>query len=162
MPVQGTKIVANNILRFGGKFLATVNGTMKVVKGMLDKEVTRNISLQDHSLKELAKLDHPYALRHGSKGSSLHKPYWLVHKQSGKLLSSKKSGTVDAAMTAGMLTASAFVGLDEGTAPHALYVVYGTSKMIPRPVLTGSRNRVVGPAMELIKARLKYLTVTFR
>jgi len=162
MPVKGTRIVARNIIRYGNGFLKTVNLTMKQVEFMLDKQVGKNISLQDHSLQQLASLDHPYAARHGSQGKRIHDPYWLVHRQSGKLLASKKSGTTKASVAAGKLTATAFVELDSNVAPHALNVIFGTSRMVPRPVLIGSREQIIDAAMKLVQGNLKFLTVNFR
>ncbi|QGH73024.1 MAG: hypothetical protein [Siphoviridae sp. ctCJE6] len=157
MPVRGHELVARNIIRVGGGFLSTVNQTMESVRDILDSEVTKNISLEDHTLADLRRLGHPYAARHGDKGLPLHDPYWQVHKQSGRLLSSKRSGTVKASVSSGKLEALAFVGLSESVAPHALFVVFGTSKMIPRPVLAGSRLKSLDPAVKLIKKRLKDL-----
>jgi hypothetical protein len=162
MPVRGQELVAKNIVGYLNGFLKTVNTTMTEVKVLLDDEVTKNISLRDHTLKQLAELDHPYARRHGSRGKVIHEPYWQVHVQSGRLLASKFSGIRDAKVVGGTLSAAAFVGLNENSAKHALYVVFGTSKMIPRPVLQGSRENVKTKAYETIKSRLKFLTFSFR
>lgn len=158
MPVAGANIVSGNIVAYGGRFLATVNKVMKEVKKDLDNEITKNISLTDHSLKDLADLGHPYR----TGGDGLHSPNWQVHKQSGKLLSSKYSGTVDASINGRTLTASAFVGLDDSKAPHALNVVFGTSKMIPRPVLVRSRDKIADAQVKKIQSTLKDITVSFK
>jgi len=162
MPVKGTKIVAGNIIKYGGQFLNTVNGVMKGVELLLDTQVTKNISLTDHSLKDLKDLNHPYASKHGNQGIRIHDPYWKVHKQSGELLSSKESGIEKATIAARQLTATAFVKLDPAKASHALHVIFGTSKMIPRPVLSGSRDQIIDKAFNLIKSTLKDLTFRFR
>lgn len=161
MPVTGQKVIADNIIKFGGGFLKNVNRTMDGVKDILDKKVTENISLTDHSLQELSKLDHPYAARHGSRGRQIHDPYYQVHIQSGKLLRSKSSGTKKAEINGGQLQATAFVQLDPSIAPHAVNVVYGTSKMIPRPILQESRREVLEDAVNLIKNNLKDLKFGF-
>lgn len=160
MPVTGTKIVANNIVRYTKGFLRETNRVMKEVEFILDKKITDNMSLTDHSLQDLKSLGHPYSRRSGA--APLHDPSYQVHKQSGKLLRSKRSGTEEASVVSGKLTASAFVMLDETKAPHANHVIFGTSKMIPRPVLEGSRDEVVEPALTLIQTKLRNLTVTFR
>ena len=162
MPVTGTKIVANNIIRYGGGFLKTVDQVMREIKFLLDRQVTKNLSRDDYSLQDLADLDHPFASRHGGEGRKVYEPYWMVHKRSGKLLRSKKSGTVKASITSGTLEASAFVGLDPSRAPHAEYVVFGTSRMIPRPVLTGSRDQVSDEAFKLLRKVLRNLTINFK
>lgn len=162
MPVTGQELVAKNIVKYTQGFLRTVNDVMKEVEFILDREIEKNINLTDHSLKDLAKLDHPYASRHGPFGKPLHDPYWQVHKQSGSLLSSKFHGTEKAEILGGRLRASAFVGLDSTKAKHALYVVFGTSRMIPRPILTGSKDTIQKQAYELISKKLKFLTFTFK
>lgn len=162
MAVLGQETLAKNIVKFGGGFLNHVNTQMKTVAFILDREVTKNISNTDHTLQDLAKLDHPYARRHGlTKARQLHDPYWTVHKQSGTLLSSKFSGNRPASINSGNLKASAYVGLNSTTAPYANSVVYGTSKMIPRPVLIGSRDNVLPEIQQLLKKNLKDFVVSY-
>lgn len=161
MPTTGADIIARNIIKYRQGFLNAVNETMVSVKEILDQQITLNMSLQDHSLSELKKLGHPYSSRYGVRGAGLHEPYWQVHSQGGQLLSSKKSGLVKADVEAGQLKASAFVKLDPEIAKHALFVVYGTSKMIPRPILTGSRDQVFDAMNLIIKTRLKNLHFLF-
>ena len=62
MPVVGANIVAKNITTYGGRFLKTVNGAMKEVQFLLDKQLTKNISRTDFSLKELAAHNHSAVL----------------------------------------------------------------------------------------------------
>lgn len=94
---------------------------------ILEQAVRKNASLTDHSLEALRKMGHPYARRAPQR---IHTPTWLVHKQSGRLL--------DAVFQQRVSTAThirGIVGIDEGQAPHARYVVYGTSKMVSRDFL---------------------------
>jgi hypothetical protein len=161
MPVKGTQIVARNIIKFGGGFTAHVNKVMNTVKDRLDAQVTLNMSLTDHSPRDLAAEGHPYARRHGSQGIPIHDPYWLVHTQSGRLLSSKKSGTVPAEINGGRLTAVAWCGVDEGIAPHALNVYWGTSKMIPRDFLHGSLDQIRPEVFTVLQDNLKGLVQSF-
>jgi hypothetical protein len=161
MPVEGAQLIAKNLSHVMEGFLNHANKTMKQVQKMLDDKVTENISLMDHSLRDLAAMGHPYAARHGSRGMEIHDPYYQVHSQGGALLSSKRSGTIQANVTGGKLEAIAYAGLDEGVAKHALHVVFGTSKMIPRPVLEGSRNEVLEDAVALIKRSLGDLRFNF-
>ena len=155
MSVRGADIISKNIIRYGGGFLKTVNATMEKVSKIMDNQVAKNMSLQDHSPQALAALGHPYARRHGEKGMPIHDPYWQVHKQSGKLLRSKNKGTTKASINFGALKASAFVELDDSKAEHAKYVIFGTSRMIPRPLLIGSLNQVKGKAFNVIKGDLR-------
>lgn len=161
MSVRGTDLVADNIIRYGAGFLKTVNSTMKTVAVIIDNQVHKNMSLEDHSLKELKAMGHPYAKRHGEKGIQIHNPYWQVHKRSGELIASKERGTNDANIKFGSLKASAYVRLDDNKAEHAKYIIFGTSKMIPRPLLIGSLNQVKNRAFDVIKENLRDLTARF-
>lgn len=161
MPVTGQQAIAKNIITYGGGFLNSVNKVMEDSRKILDDQITINLKASYFSLKDLSRLDHPYASRHGSRGKNIPNPYWKVHERSGKLLSSKKSGVVNASIINGNLKSEAYVGLDRNIAPHALAVVFGTSKMIPRPVLMQSRQQVSGQIYTLISNRLKNLKVSF-
>lgn len=101
---------------------------------LLFGKVRQNISLSDHSLSDLAALDHPYARRHGSirlheRGSnSIANPAFRVHSQSGAMLQALRQGP----------TASGYgwrVEIDGNAAPHAKFVIYGTKVMLPRDVI---------------------------
>jgi len=127
----------------------------------MDNQVAKNMSLGDHTLKELKVLGHPYAAKHGPRGIPIHDPYWQVHKRSGELVASKERGTTDANLMLGKLRAGAFVKLDESKAEHAKYIVFGTSKMIPRPLLIGSVNQIKNKAFKVIKNNLRDLTMRF-
>lgn len=162
MPVSGTKIVAKNIKAYGGGFLRTVNKEMRVVRDILDKKVTQNMSRTDYSVEQLSLLDHPFASRHGDEGRHVYEPYYMIHKRSGSLLRAKEKGILEASFQGSKLEAAAFVKIDADQAEHALYVVFGTSRMIPRPVLVGSRDQVVDKAVGHLKNRLKNFNFSFR
>lgn len=162
MSIVGGETIARNIHAYGGGFLKHVNKTMVKVKKVVDKEITKNMSLTDHSLKDLARLGHPYARRYGMMGRHLHTPYWQVHKQSGQLLGSKKSGTDKASITLGRLKASAWVELDEGRAAYAPMVIYGTSKMIPRDFMRLSLKKKAKEAVKILRENLRDFTFKFR
>jgi hypothetical protein len=162
MPVSGQDVVIKNLIKYGDGFTKHVNKVMTQVQFILEAKVIENISLRDHSLKDLRSMDHPYATRHGAQGTSPHDPYYQVHKQGGALRSSEKGWTEPADIRSGQLTASAVVKLDAGIAPHAVFVVYGTSKMIPRPVMEGSKDEVLPTVKNLIRDELKNLTANFK
>lgn len=91
--------------------------------------VRKRISLTDHSLADLAKKDHPYAVRHGSIRIHRKKP-WQVHRQSGRMVN---------ALMGKPLTQSGHHGYEVtfnyAAAPHARAVIQGTKVMLPRDVL---------------------------
>jgi len=155
--IDGTSVVAKNIVAFGARFLGEVNDDMERVRAILDAAVTRNISLTDHSLADLAALGHPYSRRGG--GAGLHDPNYQVHQQSGKLLRGKISGTESAEVVSGALSAAAWVGI-QGV-DYAVHVVYGTSRMIPRDFLRGSLSEVRENAIEILRRSLKNAVVSF-
>lgn len=157
MPITGQETVARNLIKWGGGFVKQVNKTMAGVAIILDNKITENMSLSDHSLPQLAKMGHPYSAR---RPQELHSPNFQVHRQSGNLLDSKQAGSGGASIEDGVLKATAFVMLDVGQAEYAPYVVYGTSKMIPRPVLGGSRDQVKSEVFDYMKSELKNLKVT--
>ena len=106
------------------------------------KQLKVNIGLKCHSLEDLAQMDHPYATRHGGTTQAPHNPYWLVHRQSGGMF---REGIMEPLM---METDDSVVGnFGLKDQPPARYVVYGTSKMIPRPVVWGT----LGHAKPVIK-----------
>ena len=162
MPVHGGQATLENIIAFGGKFLKTVTATMQDAGGILHKQVEKNVSLSDHSLKALKLLDHPYARRHGLRGEKLHDPYWQVHRQSGEMKDALFLKVEEAKASGTTVAARALVGFEEARAPHALYVIFGTSRMIPRDPLQGSLDQVSDRVANRIRATLKNAVVSFR
>lgn len=158
MPIIGQDVVAANIIKYTRGFIAQTNLVMRNVEAIVSTKIKDNISLTDHSLQQLAQLNHPYSLRNTQQ---LHDPNYQVHTQSGKLLDSEQSGTVDAEVSeSGTLKATAWVKLDPAIAPYAVFIVYGTSKMIPRSVLMGSRDEVTDEIKEYITTNLKNLRIS--
>lgn len=116
-------------------------------------EARKNISLRDHSLKDLADIDHPYARRHGKINTSAlgHEPEWQVHTRPARLARGKngqrlaeganQTGDLRRALRVGLLPSSRppgeswVVWFDVDAAPHAVFVVQGTPLMLPRDVL---------------------------
>ena len=94
-------------------------------------------SLQDHSLEELAALDHPYSVRY-STNSFVH-PDSYIHEQTGAFL---ESIHVDDSGTAVKLVTNS---------PYYVYLRYGTSVMRIRDPATAAINA----AMPLIQRRIQ-------
>ena len=82
-------------------------------------------SLTDHSLKDLAKMGHPY--RRGGGYRAAPHPAWLIHSQGGQFL---RMWQLAVSRTQDGGTASVY-----NRSPYAWYLEAGTSKMIPRPIL---------------------------
>lgn len=164
MPVTGSAGVINNIKSFGGWFRNHAKKVMGVAIDMLDAKITENMSLRDHTLAELRALGHPYARRHGPMGMHLHDPAYQVHAQSGTLLGSKYKGVDVSGIESGSMSLSGYVGLNPQEAKHADAVIWGTWKMIPRDVLSGTLfNRDLQDRIGThIKSNLRDLVINFR
>ena len=104
----------------------------------LHASVRQNISLTDHSPRDLVKLDHPYAARHAQivpihTGGKIQNPSFLVHTQTGRMLNSLKQFN-DETYTKG---GRSVVFFDQNV-KHVKYVIEGTSMMHGRDVLGSS------------------------
>jgi hypothetical protein len=99
--------------------------------------VRENISLRDHSLADLAALDHPYAKRHrtirlhrgDTRGGYIADGTSLVHRQSGDMRASLRGRLVARGRRA------AYEVDFDGSAPNADDVLLGTPRMLPRDPL---------------------------
>lgn len=102
--------------------------------------VKESISLTDHTLADLAALDHPYARRHGTiltnrlghsdLGGRVSNPANLVHRQTGRMVRGLRG-----ALRGTGKRAVYEVWFDPMTAPHAEDVILGTRRMLPRDPL---------------------------
>jgi hypothetical protein len=155
--IKGADTLAKNITKFTTGFLREVNKDMRKVETLLRGRIDKNISLSDHSLSDLAAMGHPYSRK---SPQALHDPNWQVHEQSGKMRRGLTSGTEDANVSFGKLSAEAYAGINESV-EHAPYVVFGTSKMIPRDFLHGSLQEVRDQAVQLLSRSLKNTVVSF-
>jgi hypothetical protein len=106
-----------------------VAGAKEALAHLKDK-VMENASLTDHSLEDLKRLGYPYSRAHPKR---IHTPEWLVHVQSGQLLSSVRH-----AVEMKPKSISALVYLDQRIAPHAKFVILGTRRMVSRDFLSGT------------------------
>jgi hypothetical protein len=126
--------------------------------------VRTNASLTDHSLKDLARLDHPYARRHGSiqihKGSSstLLDTRSSVHMRTGRFVRSIR-GYV--AKTSKGSSIRYNVIADRRVAKHAGYVIQGTRVMLPRDIIwetaeaPGTRKAMMGAVVRVLGEELR-------
>jgi len=116
---------------------------IREISDLLKTKMHDNITLTDHSLRELKVLDHPYA---ASNPSNPHNPPYLVHKQDGDLASAMYSKIVETPTKK-----TAICGIDEQAAPHVAHVVFGTSRMVPRDFIRGTLDEIK-PGIDKIMA----------
>jgi hypothetical protein len=130
--IKGIDVTVVNLNRTNEFVSKAAFAGMKKIGKYLDKAIKKNISKTDHSLKDLARMGHPYSKRRPRK---IHSPEYVVHKQEGDLYDSFYSDTSrnqyghDIAHVA---------GVNEAIAPHARWVIMGTAKMVGRDFLHGT------------------------
>lgn len=117
----------------------------------LSTAIKRNITRKDHTLEDLAALDHPYAVRHGNIRIHTEEP-WVVHEQSGRMA---------AAMFHGPATSrdgqpAYEIGVDENRAPHVRDVIQGTDVMLARDPLWQTAL-LPETQTEMMKSIVRYL-----
>lgn len=91
-------------------------------------------------------MGHPYRIG----GSPPHEPYWLIHKQSGDLVN---EGLVEPSVS---VTDNMVVG-NFGFVPSekTRALVTGISRMIPRPVVSGTMGQYKKEIIDSIKEEFK-------
>lgn len=117
----------------GLRFSVTKQMTAALHEGadVLEEAMAENISLDDHTLEELARLGYPYSTRNPQQ---IHTPDFQVHTQSGRMLD---------ALTQRQINQYAIdVGVDDSQAPEIVHVLYGTSKMVARNFVSGTYEQV--------------------
>ena len=123
---QGFRLTILSIGKLGLSAAVAGRAALQAAGAVLLDRTRRNTALKDHSLRRLARLDHPYARRHGKIQVHQDRP-WLVHK---------RSGAFQAAMRGRLLSSP--LGYDvyaADTAPHVRKVILGTKVMLPRDVI---------------------------
>lgn len=148
--IVGQEVLAKNIVKFTERFLEEVNKDMHSVRELLYTTVISNISKTD------SHEGHPYA----RGGVNPHNPPYSVHMITGNLVNSVYSFINEARVNDGKLQASAVVGVD-GNLDYAKYVLFGTSKMVPRNFLIGSREEIKNEAIEILSRSLKNAVINF-
>lgn len=108
--------------------------TLKAMAAVFEAEVRANISLRDHTLADLRRLDHPYAKRHAS--IKLHQGLPpKIHIQNGDLVKSLSTEMRRGRGGLGGSHAVARVGFIDNPPEYAGDVLFGTEKMHGRQVL---------------------------
>lgn len=109
------------------------------------RAVREHVSLDDHSLKELERLGHPYAVK--TEAQPVHDDDAWVHVQTGRLRESFKL----LASAESTRTFSLFVTSD---VPYMDYLIHGTRFMRPRPFPTAAYNEVKAELWNPVKAAI--------
>lgn len=117
---------AYNASRNAGKFLR--------------QQVIESLSADDHSLDDLADMDHPYARRHGGlrlshpdRGGMIRDGRHTVHSQTGRL--SRSVRTANDRITTLTGGPGFRLWVDLAAAPYFRAIVEGSSTMLPRDPL---------------------------
>lgn len=124
---------------------AVLEGLEEVAKNY-KKQVDKNISLDDHTLQELARMGHPYAV--GKPENTPHDDR-MVHEQTGRLRNSIKIHPVEET------TSRRFTVYISSDAPEAMYLIYGTIRMRPRRFHEKAFNEIKSEYWKPITERLK-------
>lgn len=109
------------------------------------KTVQLNMSLTDHSLQDLADLDHPYAARHSGiqihKGTSatLSDTTNYIHTHSGKLRRAMR-GEKKTDKIVYQISVNESAATNKSGDSYAKYVFQGTGIMHPRPIMRETAN----------------------
>ena len=152
--IKGVSGAVKKLKKLGGKHLGYAQKLALLRAGQyLNTEITKNLTLHDHSLEQLKRMGHPYAQRHGSIGVHQNKPF-VVHSQSGKL-----ANTLHYKMKGGTSKPVFRTGLKYNSR-YNRYIITGTRVMLPRNVLydTSQIEKVRMKMMVIVRKELtKYL-----
>ena len=103
-------------------------------------QLRNNVSLTDHSLDDLRKLDHPYARRHSSiRRPPGHRYKWQIHSRGGALVKglwdTMSVSRVPLGRGIEVFTGTFWGGIRPEVAEHINYVIEGTRVMHGRSVV---------------------------
>jgi hypothetical protein len=126
-------------------------GALNAGGDALSAAIKKNITRKDHTLEQLAELDHPYASRHGQIQIHTSEP-WVVHEQSGRMAAAMFQGPA----TSRSGQPSYEVGVDEQRAPHVRDVIQGTDVMLARDPLWQTAL-LPETQKEMMKSIVRYL-----
>lgn len=137
--ISGTSLVVYNLRQLGKDKLREITDAALRAMGQVAFDAAKSaVTATDHTLAQLAAMDHPYARRHGSIQVHPEHPN-IVHTRSGRLAASLEGKLVRRAGGAGGGAQSKYrVGFDKSPPPYTPHVIIGTKVMLGRDVLTTS------------------------
>lgn len=127
--ITGVKEITNQLQKFRETLRPYKEREVQWATEQVHRRAKWLIGLRDaHTLEELARMGHPYAKRNPRPP---HQPLERVHIQDLDLLLSLQDSQYEHTQ----FESTGVVGVDEGVAPHARWVLLGTSTMISRNFL---------------------------
>lgn len=142
--VVGMDITLYNIKTYQDQFSAAMASGVRDAGKFFEDKLRSHTSLRCHSQKDLARLGHPYSRSRGGGGVG---HWWAeVHAPSGAMLSSlygEDHVGGGEAIGGGVSAFSGYieVGFKPEKAPEVNWVIEGTTKMIPRPIVALAFDR---------------------
>lgn len=135
LQVKGLNFVAFNLRQLQGPALqSAANAAVQALGEVAKDALVINSTRRDHTLRQLAALDHPYASRHGTITIHRDKPY-VVHTHSGRMAASIDGKLIAAPGASGAANVKYKLGFTKGAPHYAKYVVQGTKVMHGRDVV---------------------------
>lgn len=131
--MRHVNVAIANVRGMGWKTREIQGKAIMAAGEVLKVAVEQHLSITTHTLKDLERMDHPYARRHGSIQIYPQRPF-LVHSHSRKMRNAVTLQEVHD-IDRGMVAIRARVGLDYGRQRYFKYVIQGTKVMLPRDTL---------------------------
>lgn len=149
--ITGTQLLIQDLRKLGAEFDMQLKLNVKAATLKVFHRVKKNINLNDHTIKQLAAMGHPYS---AVNPQQIHTPEYLVHKQTGELRRAVEHGVIqEGDETIG------FVRVNEDKAPYARWVVMGTTKMVGRDFLSGTMDELRDKVYDEIRKGLRQVII---
>lgn len=145
--VEGLNTVLANIKNILPLEAAKMNARLSIAGEIALESVTKQASLTDHTLEQLALEGHPYSTRYPTNNGP-HGDDTLVHVQSGTL---KTNIVKDENLNAILSTVE--VGVSENAVPYIGDLITGTSKQRPRNFIGAGFKNVKDAVIVTLEGR---------
>jgi hypothetical protein len=149
--IEGLDIVVHGLESVGPDTRKAAYYAVVEVLQMAFKVCQDTITLQDHSLRSLALLGHPYGFKHPAE---IHSPDVLIHEQGGRYAAALKA-TPPVGLAYDIIEGS--IGIDPASGQQELdrWLQEGTSKMRARPWMQYIVDQYGAAWADLIIARIE-------